>query len=195
MGDAQTVKQLFYRVAPVQCSYLDAEADYMVQKNIAAPSSSAWASPCILVPKQDRTPFWSDLRKANSVTRSDLFPLPLIDNCIDQAGSAKFVSKFAFLKVYWQVPLSKRAQENSAFAPPSGLCSYRVLLFGLKNAPATFQQLMNRVVSGLKGCSVYLDDLVVHCDTWHSRLQRIQVLFEDLAEAQLTVSLANVSLP
>lgn len=63
--------------------------------------------------------------------------------------------------------------------------------FGLKNAPATFQQLMNRVVSGLEGCSINLDDIVVYSDTWGSHVQHIKALFERLAEAQLTVNLVK----
>ncbi len=70
------------------------------------------------------------------------------------------LTKLDLLRGYWQVPLSQRAQEISSFVIPSGLYSYRVMSFGLRNAPATFQRLMNRVVSGLEGCAVYLDDLV-----------------------------------
>lgn len=80
---------------------------------------------------------------------------------IDQVGAAKFVRKFNLLKRYWQVPLSTRAQEMSVFVTPSRLYSYKVMPFGLKNAHTTSQHLMNRVVSGLKGCAVYLDDS--HC--------------------------------
>lgn len=63
-------------------------------------------------------------------------------------GSAKFVSKFDLLKGYWQVPLSKRARDIAAFITPSGLYSYTVMPFGLRNAPANFQWLMNKVVVG-----------------------------------------------
>lgn len=109
--------------------------------------------------------FCTDLRKMNSVTKADSFPLPRMDDCIDQVGSAKFVSKFDLLKGYWQVPLSERAQEISSFVTPSGLYSYTVMPFGLRNGTATFQWLMNRVVAGLEGCSIYLDDLVIFSDT------------------------------
>lgn len=192
LRDSRPIKQQFYRVSPGKREFLDAEITYMLQNDIAEPSSSSWASPCILVPKQDGTPrFCTDLRKVNKVTKSDSFPLPRMDDCIDQVGSAKFVSKFDLLKGYWQVPLSKRAQEISSFVTPAGLYSYKVMPFGLKNAPATFQRLMNRVVSALKGCAVYLDDLVVFSDTWHSHLQRVRALFDRLAEACLTVNLAK----
>ena len=114
-----------------------------------------------------------------------------MDDCIDQVGSAKFVSKFDLLKGYWQVPLTRRAQEISAFITPSGLYSYKVMPFGLRNAPATFQRLMNRVVGDLAGCAVYLDDVVVYSNNWDSHVQRIQTLFERLASARLTVNLAK----
>lgn len=193
VGDAIPIKQQFYRVSPEKRKFLDAEVAYMLKNNIAVPSASSWASLCILVPKSDKTPrFCTDLRKVNSVTKPDSFPLPRVDDCVDLVGSAKFVSKFDLLKGYWQVPLSPHAQEISAFITPSGLYSYTVMPFGLRNAPATFQRLMNRVVSGLEGCTVYLDDVVVCSETWHSHpIQRIRALFDRLAAAHLTVNLAK----
>ena len=114
-----------------------------------------------------------------------------MEDCVDQVGSAKFVSKFDLLKGYWQVPLSPRAREIAAFITPSGLYSYTVMPFGLRNAPATFQRLMNKVVSGLVGCAVYLDDVVIYSDSWEDHLQRIQALFDRLAWASLTINLAK----
>ncbi len=113
----------------------------MQENYIAVPSFSNWASPCILVGKADGSVrFCTDFRKVNSVTKPDCFPLPHGEDCVDRVGSAKFVS-------YWQVPLSKRAQDISSFVTPSGLYSNKVMSFGLRNAPATFQRLMNRVIS------------------------------------------------
>ncbi len=63
--------------------------------------------------------------------------------------------------------------------------------FGFRNAPATFQRLMNRVTVGLEGCAVYLDDIVVYSDTWDQHTSRIRALLERLAEAKLTVNLAK----
>lgn len=192
VGDASPIRQRFYRLSPDKRKALDSEVSYMVEHGIAAPSSSSWASPCVLVPKSDGSPrFCTDMRKVNAVTKSDSFPLPRMEDCVDLVGSAKFVSKFDLLKGYWQVPLSERAREIASFITPSGLYSYSVMPFGLKNAPATFQRLMNRVVAGLEGCSVYLDDLVVFSDSWDSHLRRIRSLFERLADARLTVNLAK----
>lgn len=127
----------------------------------------------------------------NGLTKPDLFPLPRMEDCIDQVGLAKSVSKFDLLKGYWQVPLTKRAREVSSFITPSGLYSYTVMPFGLRNAPATFQRLMNRVVSGLRGCAVYLHDVVVYSDTWEEHVQRIDALFDRFVWARLTVNLAK----
>jgi len=69
--------------------------------------------------------------------------------------------------------------------------SENVMSFGLRNAPSTFQRLMNRVVSGLEGCAVYLDDVVIYSDTWEAHLARIKRLFDWLSEACLTVNLAK----
>lgn len=72
-----------------------------------------------------------------------------MDNCIDQVGSTKFMSKFDLLKGYWQVPLSKHAQEI-VFVTPSGFYSYAVQPFGPRNAPATFKRLINCVVAAVR---------------------------------------------
>uniref|UniRef100_A0A3B5QLU2 Gypsy retrotransposon integrase-like protein 1 n=1 Tax=Xiphophorus maculatus TaxID=8083 RepID=A0A3B5QLU2_XIPMA len=192
VGDAQPIKQQFYRVSPEKRKYLDAEIDYMLKNGIAQASCSSWSSPCLLVPKSDKTyRFCSDFRKVNSITKTDSYPLPRMDDCIDQIGNAKFISKIDLLKGYWQVPLTKRAQEIAAFITPTGLYSYNVMPFGLKNAPATFQRLMNKVVGCLEGCSVYLDDIVVYSNSWSSHLEQLTTLFDRLVDARLTVNLAK----
>lgn len=122
VGDSQPIRQHFYRVSPNKRKVLDAEVGYMLQNDIAVPSSSSWASPSLLVEKSDKTPcFCTDYRKINAITKPDSFPLQRMEDCVDQVGSARFVSKFDLLKGYWQVPLSSRAREISAFVTPSGL--------------------------------------------------------------------------
>ena len=109
----------------------------------------------MLVPKADGTwRFCTDFWKVNNVTKSDCFPLPRIEDCIDCIGSSQFVSKFDPLKGYWQVPLSERARAIYAFATPDGLYQYTVMPFGMRNAPATFQRMINQVISGLWLCGL-----------------------------------------
>lgn len=192
VGESQPIRQRFYRVSEEKRKVMDTEIKYMLENRIAEPSSSSWASPCLLVDKTDKSPrFCTDYRKVNGVTKPDAYPLPRMKDCVDQVGSAQYVSKFNLLKGYWQVPLSKRAREISAFITPFGLFSYTVMSFGLRNAPATFQRLMNMVVAGLEGCAVYLDDVVIYSDMWEEHLVCIRKLFDRLSDARLTVNLAK----
>ena len=164
----------------------------MLENDLIEASSSEWSSPCVLVPKPDGTyRFCTDFRQVNKVTKSDSYPIPRVDDCVDRVGDAKFVSKLDLLKGYWQVPLTTRAKEISAFATPDGLYQYKVMPFGMKNAPATFQRLINTVISGLEGCSAYIDDVVVYSDTWERHLEHVHSLLLRLIEAKLTVNLGK----
>ena len=100
-------------------------------------------------------------RKVNSVTKTDTFPIPRIDDCIDNIGQAKNVTIFDLLKGFWQMPLTNRAKEVSAFVTPDGLYLYKVMPFGMKNSPATFQRLVNTLISNLTGCKAYIDDAII----------------------------------
>lgn len=103
----------------------------MPDTDLIEPSHSAWNSPCLLVP-------WYFLRfqKVNALTKADSFLLPWIEDCIDEVGNSKYVSKFDLLKGYWQVPLTDRAKEISAFVTPDGLYQYKIMPFGMQNTPA-----------------------------------------------------------
>ena len=101
---------------------MESMVKHMLNNNIAVLSSSSWASSSLLVDKSDKLArFCTDYWKVNKATKPDLYPLPQLEDCIDQVGAAKFISKFDLLKGYWQVLLSARAWEISAFITPS-LC-------------------------------------------------------------------------
>ena len=168
----------------------------MLANGIIEPSSSEWSSPCVLVPKGDGSGyrFCTDFRKVNAITKSDSYPIPRIEDCIDRIGVSKYVSKLDLLKGYWQVPLTDRAKEVSAFVTPDGFFQYKVMPFGMKNILASFQCMINKIISGLQGCESYIDDVVVHANTWEEHLDRLKGLFLRLREAQLTVNLAKTEL-
>ena len=121
--DSKPIKQFPYRMNPLKQKYLQDEVKYLLENDFIEPSQSNYSSPCILVPKSNGTyRMCTDYRKVNSVTKTDSFPIPRIDDCIDNVGNAKYVTKFDLLKGFWQVPLTDRAKEVSAFATPNGLC-------------------------------------------------------------------------
>ena len=190
VGDSAPIKQHPYRVSPMKKELLDKEVQYMLKNDIIEESQSNWSSPCILVPKHDGGfRFCTDFRKVNDKTKSDSFPIPRIADCIDQIGNAKFVSTFDMLKGYWQVPLTQRAREISAFVTPSGLYQYKVMPFGMKNAPATFQRMVNKLVRDIDGFEGYIDDVVIFSDNWSDHIRQIERFFQIMREAKLTINL------
>ena len=120
--DSKPIKQHPYRMNPLKQKQLQDEVKYFLENDFIEPSQSNYSSPCILVPKSNGTyRMCTDYRKVNSVTKTDSFPIPRIDNCVDKVGNSKYVTKFDLLKGFWQVPLTDRAKEVSAFATPNGL--------------------------------------------------------------------------
>ena len=189
---SKPVKQHPYRMNPVKQQYLREEVQYLLDNDFIEPSQSEWSSPCILVPKPDGTfRMCTDYRKVNSITKTDTFPIPRIDDCLDNFGHAKYVTKFDLLKGFWQIPLTNRAKKISAFVTPDGLYQYKVMPFGMKNSPATFQRLVNGLISNLDGCKAYIDDAIIFSEEWKQQLQTITTFFDRLSEAKLTVNLAK----
>ena len=101
---------------------------------------------------------------------------------MDNLGTAKYVSKLDLLKGYWQVPLTDRASEISAFVTPDHFLQYTVMAFGMCNAPATFQRLVNLVLAGVANCNAYLDDLIVYTTTWEGHMQILNRFAEDYTQ-------------
>ena len=192
VGNADPIKQHPYRLNPSKQKYLKEEIKYLLENDFIEPSSSSWSSPCILVPKPDGSyRMCTDYRKVNSVTKTDTFPIPRMDDCIDKVGKARYVTKFDLLKGFWQVPLTDRAKEISAFVTPDGLYQYKVMPFGMKNSPASFQRLINKVIVDLEGCEAYIDDVIIYSDTWEEHLKIIREFFERLSRAMLTINLSK----
>ena len=190
VGSAIPIKQHPYRVNPIKLELIRNEIQYMLDNDIIEHSSSNWSSPCLLVPKADKTyRFCTDFRKVNSVTKTDSFPIPRIDDLIDRVGDAKYVTKIDMLSGYWQVPLSSRAREISAFSTPDGLYQYKVMPFGMKNAPATFQRLINNIIADQPNCSAYIDDIIIYSKDFISHVRQIRSLFKKLSQANLTINL------
>ena len=110
-----------------------------------------------------------------------------MDDCVDKIGTAKYVSKFDLLKGFWQIPLTDRAKEASAFVTSKGLYQYKVMPFGMRNSPATFQRLINSIIADIEGCEGYIDDVIIYSATWKEHIKIMRKFFQRLSEAKLTI--------
>lgn len=190
--DARPVKQPPYRVNHIKREPMKKEVKYLPDHGLVVPSNSAWSSPCLLEAKGDGTQrFITDYRKVNALTVPDSHPLPRMEDCVDSLGPANFVTKQDLLKGYWQVPLTKRAAEISTFATPDHFLQYTVMAFGMCNAPATFQCLINTVLNGIPNCNAYLDDLIVYSTHWTEHINTLRSVFHRLSDTSLTLNLAK----
>ena len=164
----------------------------MQEHGVIQPSSSPWASPIVLVRKKDGTlTICVDYRHLNSVTKPDTFPLPRIDDLLDQLGNAKFFTTLDLAAGYWQIRVADDSIQKTAFVTPTGLFEFRVMPFGLTNAPAVFQRLMQKVLSGLNpdgGPSfvvVYIDYIFIFSRTPDDHLSHVDQVLNRLQSAGL----------
>ena len=87
-----------------------------------------------------------DFRKLNQVAKFDTYPMPRIEEMFEKIGSANVISMLDLAKGYWHIPMTPDSQEKTVFVTPFGLFEFTVMPFGLHNAPATFQRIMNHVL-------------------------------------------------
>ncbi|XP_078233573.1 uncharacterized protein LOC140707984 [Pogona vitticeps] len=195
-GDAPPQAVSPYRVTGPYRDKVRKELDEMLRENIIVPSSSPWSSPIVLVDKPDGSiRFCVDYRKLNRVTTPDAYPMPRLDNLIETIGGCRFISSLDLVKGYWQLRIDPRDQEKTAFCSPFGLYEFRVLSFGLRNAPATFQRLMDQTLAGLSDFTVaYIDDIGIFSNTWEDHLIHLELVLQRLSAAGLTVKASKCQL-
>ena len=187
---ATPIKQHPYRLSPEKRKIMREEVQYLIENGFAVPSQSPWASPCLLVPKAGGDyRLCTDYRKLNGVTVADSYPLPRIEDLIDEVSGATFLTKLDLLKGFYQVPLTEEASQASSFVTPDGLYRYTVMPFGMRNSGSTFQRLANWVIRDLPDVHAYIDDIVVASKSWAQHLESLTAVFKRLSEANLTVNL------
>ena len=142
-GGAKPIRQPARRLPIHQRKEAEAEVQKMLEREVIEQSSSPWASPIVLVKKKDgSTRFCVDYRRLNDVTIKDSYPLPRIDDSLDALAGSEWFSTLDLKSGYWQVEMEEKEKAKTAFTAGSGLYQFKVMPFGLANAPATFERLM-----------------------------------------------------
>lgn len=188
---SQIVRRRPYRVSPPERKIIQEHVDDMLRRDIVRPSASAWSSPVVLVRKKDGSVrFCVDYRALNKITRKDVYPMPRIDDALDTLQGAEYFSSLDLRSGYWQIPMHEADKEKTAFATPDGLYEFNVMPFGLCNAPATFERMIDNVLRGLKWktCLCYLDDIVIFSRTFEEHLLRLDEILTCLSKAGLQLN-------
>lgn len=187
------IKQRYYPVSPVIQKIIDQELETMLKEDVIEKSTSPWSSPILLVKKKDGNyRFCVDFRKLNAVTERDSYPLPYVSHTLDKLRDAHYLSSLDIKSAYWQVPVAESSRPYTAFTVPGrGLFQFKRMPFGLHNAPATWQRLIDRVLGPdlEPHVFVYLDDVVIVTQTFEEHLRMLDEVFRRLREANLTVSI------
>ena len=193
-GCTLPVRQAAHRLPAAQRVEVRKLLKEMEEKRIIRPSKSPWASPVVLVKKKDgSTRFCVDYRKLNSVMHKDAYPLPRNDDTLQSLSGSRWFSTIDLLSGYWQVDIAEDDKEKTAFITHDGLFEFNVMPFGLCNAPATFQRLMNVTLSGMlwSECLVYLDDIIIFGRTFEEHLSHLASVLERLREVNLKTKLSK----
>ena len=185
-GNERPIKSRPYRVPYAQQENVDKLIEEMFQNKIISKSSSPWASPIVIVKKKDGTDrFCVDYRKLNNITIKDNYPVPLIQETLDSLIGASWFSTLDLSSGYWQMALDKETKGKTAFISKKGLFEFEVLPFGLSNAVAAFQRMMEEVLDGVKNSMPYIDDIMTHSKTFDEHLVDLEIVFKKLDEANL----------
>lgn len=192
LSDKTTFREPPRRYSEQKRLWLDEQVRDMLANGTIEPTNSPYSSAIVVAGKKDGDyRFCVDYRRINKQTVDAPQCLPRIHEILKDIGGSRIFSTMDLKSGYWQIPLAPEARRYSAFTTPSGgQYQFRVMPFGLKNAPGTFQNLMRHVLADYWGkfAIAYLDDIIVYSEDWKQHLLHLALIFERLQIYGLTCS-------
>jgi len=188
-GDHAPIHQRPYNTPAHFRTSINTELDWLLEKGFIQPSTSPWASPIVAVRKPDGSArLCVDYKKVNAITNDHPFYMPRVEEVLEGVGQATFISKLDLTKGYYQVQVAPEDVEKTAFVCHRGRFEFLRMPFGVKNAPACFQEVMQGIFEGNETCTPYMDDLIIFSNTWGEHLQHIEQVLHTLERAGLTAN-------
>jgi hypothetical protein len=192
--DAAPVAVRLYRYSAAHKDELERQCAAMLGQGIVRRSNLAFSSPVLLVKKQDGSwRFCVDYRALNALTVKNAFSIPIIDELLDELHGARFFSKLDLRLGYHQVRMRMEDIDKTAFHTHDGLYEFLVMSFGLYNAPATFQALMNDVLRPFlcRFVLVFFNDILIYSKSWVDHLLHLHAILTKLRQHKLYSKRSN----
>ncbi|CAI7901125.1 unnamed protein product, partial [Closterium sp. NIES-54] len=170
------------------------QIEYLLDRQLIRPSTSPYGAPVLFTPKPDGTlRMCIDYRALNKQTVKNKYPIPRIDDLLDQLRGATVFSKLDLWSGYWQIKMADNSVHKTAFRTRYGSYEYLVMSFGLCNAPATFQAEMNHILRPLldECVVVYLDDILIYSKNMKEHVEHLRKVFEILRKNKFYVKLSK----
>ncbi|KAL8613947.1 hypothetical protein ACOMHN_023183 [Nucella lapillus] len=185
----QPVHAKAYPIPYATRQVVEEEMDKMLKLGVIEPSRSPYCAPVVIVRKKSgEHRFCVDYRRLNNVTKVDAEVIPNIEDLFAQISSkgSKYFTRIDLSIGYWQIALNEESKEVTAFSTPVGLFQWRVLPFGMVNAPAVFTRMMRKLLKGLKGVENFMDDILIASKTWEEHMSQLAEVLMRLKSANLT---------
>lgn len=194
--NAAPVNSKPYLYSPLQKNEIEKQIKDMLEAGLVIPSMSPFASSVLLVKKKDGSwRFCVDYRKLNAITIKRKFPMPVVDELLDELAGTQYFSKLDLRAGYHQISMTECDEAKTAFKTHHGQFHFRVMPFGLTNAPSTFQCLMNSVFAPYirKFVLVFMDDILVYSSDLATHLAHLHKVFSVLRHHKLYVKQSKCS--
>ncbi|CAI5468601.1 unnamed protein product [Closterium sp. Yama58-4] len=191
---AKPVSRAPYRLSPTELTDMKKQIEYLLDRQLIQPSTSNYGPPVLFTPKPDSSLLMCiDYRALNKQTVKNKYPIPRIDDLLDQLRGATVFSKLDLRSGYWQIKMADNSIHKTAFRTRYGSYEYLVMPFGLCNAPATFQAEMNHILRPLldECVVVYLDDILIYSKNMKKHVEHLRKVFEILRKNKFYVKLSK----